>query len=147
MFELHRKWSPKGVGYETYGLQADIEHLEHVMEQDNYRFDITELGGILAKGDRIRKLIPIYEQGRWFELEDITKVDWEGKAVNLTTAFVREEYLAFPVVKHDDILDAKARILDPALAVVFPKERRSAEDQVADWEKKIKKRSRSWAAG
>lgn len=147
LFELHRKWSPKGVGYETYGLQADIEHLEHVMEQDNYRFDIIELGGTLAKVDRIKKLIPIYEQGRWFELENITKVDWEGKAVNLDTAFYREEFVAFPVVKHDDILDAKARILDPALGVVFPKPRRRPEDDVADWEKKIRKRKRSWAAG
>ncbi len=147
LFDLHRKWSPKGVGYETYGLQADIEHLEHVMAEDNYRFDIIELGGTLAKVDRIKKLIPIYEQGRWFELENIIKVDWEGKAINLSQAFFKEEFLAFPVVKHDDILDAKARILDHALGVVFPKEGRSPEGKVADWEKKIRKRSRSWAAG
>ena len=151
LMELHRKWSSKalvkGVGYETYGLQADIEHLEDQMVRDNYRFEITELGGTLAKVDRIKKLIPVYESGRWFELENITKIDWEGKAVNLSQAFFREEFLAFPVLKHDDILDAKARILDPALGVVFPKARRSAEDEVADWEKKIRRKKRSWAAG
>ncbi len=147
LFELHRLWSPKGVGYETYGLQADIEHIQEKMARDNYRFTITELGGQLKKVDRIRKLIPIYEQKRWFELDNIIRPDWEGKAINLSTAFIREEYLAFPVVKHDDILDAKARILDPAMGVVFPKEGRRPEDKVADWERKLKKRASSWAAG
>jgi hypothetical protein len=43
---------------------ADVEHFKDRMERENYRFEITELGGVMAKNDRIRRLIPWFEQGR-----------------------------------------------------------------------------------
>ncbi len=96
----------------------------------------------LAKNDRIERLVPIYEQGRWYELDGIIRNDCDGKAVNLTQAFIREEFLAFPVCKHDDILDAKARILDPALGVEWPKE--LPEDVPPEWMKKLRGQRRGW---
>lgn len=121
LFRLHRKWRPRGVGYEEYGLQADIEHHEYEMERQNYRFTITPLGGALAKEDRIRRLVPVCEQGRLFlPAHGILYLDAEGQMRDLVRIFRDEEYLTFPLGAHDDMLDALSRILDPELAVVAP---------------------------
>jgi predicted phage terminase large subunit-like protein len=124
VIRLHRYWSGKGpvlaVGYEEYGMQADIEHLQSCMEDENYRFEITALGGRLAKNDRIRRLIPWFEQGRIYLPPSLTKTNYEGKSLDLVQAFKIEEYLAFPVAPHDDMLDALARFLDDDLPIQFP---------------------------
>ena len=125
LFDLHRKWSAMGrvhkVGYEEYGLQADIEHVKYVQDQENYRFTITPLGGALAKGDRIRRLIPTYEQGRMFHPEGgITRVNRSGESVNVMKVFEREEYAPYPVLAHDDGLDALSRIHDEEMKLPAP---------------------------
>ncbi len=121
LFELHRKWNPKAVGYERYGMQADIEHVQYVMEQKNYRFAITELGGTIPKEDRIKKLIPVFEQNRFYMPKRAPFIDSEGTARDYVNLFMTDEYLAFPVCVHDDMLDCRARILDPVLGAEFPK--------------------------
>ncbi len=128
VFELHRKWNPRAVGYEKYGMQADVEHIKYVMEQENYRFEIIELGGQMAKEDRIRRLVPIFEQGGFYLPEHLPFVNYEGKRLDYVDLFVNEEYLAFPVSGHDDMLDTSARITDPALNAVFPKIQTHFED-------------------
>ena len=121
LFELHRKWNPLSVGYEKYGVQADIEHVLYEMEQRNYRFPITELGGQVAKEDRIKRLIPVFEQKRFYMPRVLPFVDYEGRMQDFVRSFIADEYTAFPVCVHDDILDCIARILDPALPTEFPK--------------------------
>lgn len=121
LFRLHKKWKPKLVGYERYGIMADIQHLQDRMQRDNYRFHITELGGSTAKNDRIRRLIPLFENRRIFFPETVLRTNYEGKTVDLVQAFVEEEYKAFPVGLHDDMLDALSRILDTEMAVQWPK--------------------------
>jgi len=120
LFELHRRYQPKNVGYEQYGMQSDIEHMEAEMERQNYRFNITPLGGNIAKEDRIRKLIPIYEQKRFYMPKTQSFVNSEGRVLDYTQVFIDEEYKDFPVSTHDDMLDCRARILDPALNAEFP---------------------------
>ena len=120
LFLLHKKHRPLGVGYEQYGIQADIEHIKYRMEQENYRFIITPLGGQMAKTDRIRRLVPVFEQRRMHFPQRIMKMTTENKAVDLTDAFFKEEYSSFPVSKHDDMLDCLSRILDSKLNAVFP---------------------------
>jgi hypothetical protein len=90
------------------------------MESENYRFTITPVGGRLAKADRIRRLVPWFEQGRLLLHPKIAKVDYEGREIDLTKAFVEEEYKAFPVAHHDDMLDALARFLEEDLPIRFP---------------------------
>lgn len=121
LFNLHRQWRPKAVGYEEYGLQADIEHMQYLMGEHNYRFSITPLGGPLAKSDRIRRLVPLFEQGRIFlPHSGIVHLNHEKQQVNIVRQFIQEEYLSFPICAHDDMLDCLARILDPELSVIFP---------------------------
>lgn len=121
VFELVEKWNPLSVGYESYGLQADVEHIQYLMEQRNYRFNIIELGGRIPKEDRIRKLVPIYEQGRFYSPKRLVFADSDGKMQDYVELFMNNEFLAFPVCVHDDMLDCRARILDPALDAKFPK--------------------------
>lgn len=135
LFAWHRKWRPMAVGYEKYGKDADIEHFQDRMARENYRFAITALGGTMAKNDRIRRLIPWYEKGRVYLPVELWKADYEGKLQELVKVFIDEEYSAFPVAIHDDMLDAQARILDPELPVCFP--------MAADPEERDEERSRS----
>lgn len=113
LFDLHRNWQPLAVGYERYGMQADISHIQGEQQRLNYRFPITELGGQTPKLDRIRRLIPLFEQGRIYLRRTRMYTDYEGITRNLIDLFVEEEYKAFPVMAHDDMLDALARIEDP----------------------------------
>ena len=90
------------------------------MEEHNYRFGITPLGGQLSKPDRIRKLVPIYEAGRFWLPHTLMFIDSEKKVRDFVKEFIEDEYLAFPVSIHDDMLDCKSRILDPDLDARFP---------------------------
>ena len=120
LFELHRKHKPKGVGYEKYGMQSDIEYMESVMNEQNYRFSITPLGGQTKKEDRIRKLVPIFEQGRFYLPEMLYYSDYEGKKSDLVRDFVEKEFMGFPVGTHDDMLDAISRIVDKDFQTYWP---------------------------
>ena len=121
LFALHRRWRPRGVGYERYGMMADVEYFRDRMERENYRFEITELGGQMPKVDRIRRMIPIFEAGRFHLPETLIKVDYEGRHIDLVPAFLNEEYKDFPVALHDDFFDMLSRIVDPELGVIWPK--------------------------
>lgn len=145
LFELHRLWKPRGVGYEKYGLQADIEHIKDRQDRENYRFPITELGGAVAKTDRIRRLIPIMEAGRLYLPESLHKTDYQGHVVELTTAFIEEELKPFPVGLHDDMLDALSRILDEAMNLLWPKTVQ-ATDRYASRARHRRRHGVSWQA-
>lgn len=120
LFRLHRLYQPIRVGYEKYGKDSDIEHIQSVMVKENYRFPIVALGGSMPKNDRIRRLIPYYEQGKIFLPETCPFIDAERKKHDATREFIDEEYLAFPVAVHDDWFDCQARILDAKMNVRFP---------------------------
>lgn len=121
LFMLHRKYKPLNVGYERYGMQADIAHIKDLQRRVNYNFKITELGGNLSKVDRIRKLIPLFEAHRIYMPISQNRTDIEGKTNDLVQAFINEEYLNFPVSLHDDMLDCLARITDADLELKWPK--------------------------
>lgn len=122
LFRLYKKWRPLNVGYEKYGMQSDIAHIQDRMNRENYRFGITELGGAASKHskDRIRGLIPLFEQGRIYLPYSCFKTNYEGQVKDLVDIFLNEEYDAFPVPVHDDMLDAMSRIIDPDLGAMFP---------------------------
>jgi predicted phage terminase large subunit-like protein len=121
LLRLHRKYRPLAVGYEQYGMQADIQHIKTEMGKQNYHFDITELGGSLSKVDRIKRLIPSFEQGKWWFMPTCYRTDYEGKTWDLVSIFIEEELKPFPVAVHDDMFDALARIEDEALCVCYPR--------------------------
>ena len=122
IFDLHRKYKPKEVRYEKYGLMADIEHMEARMENENYRFKITEVAGQTSKPDRIKRLIPLFEAGRVWLPESLHVSDWQKTVVDNVHAFIEEEFYPFPVGLHDDLLDALSRIAEPELKLIWPQQ-------------------------
>ena len=121
LFHLHRKYRPLLTGYEQYGMQADIEHIEEAMQKEAYIFSIVPLGGSMPKYDRILRLVPKFENHTIFFPYRLLYIDAEGKTRDLTDDFLNDEFLAFPVCAHDDMLDCLARMLDPDFPVKFPK--------------------------
>lgn len=120
LFDLHQKWRPRAVGYEKYGMQSDVQHIRFMMAERNYRFNIIELGGQTPKLDRIRRLLPLFEQGRFYLPMGRTYTQYDGRTLDLVDTFIEEEYAAFPVMAHDDMLDGLARIVDPEFPTSAP---------------------------
>lgn len=126
LIELHRKWKPGLVAYEEYGKDSDIEHIKYVQEQQLYEFEITPIGGGMKKELRILRLVPLFENG-YKSVQDggdgvaksriilptsCNQIDYEGRNRDLVKDFIEQEYVAFPVLKHDDMIDGLARIVD-----------------------------------
>lgn len=120
LFDLVRTWRPNLVGYERYGAQSDIQHMDEEMERRRHRFEIHELKGRVKKEDRIRRLIPVMERGRFYIPEDLIYRDVQGEKRDLIKEFIQEELVHFPLSKHDDMLDCVSRILDPDFPALFP---------------------------
>jgi len=128
IFFLHRKWRPKKTGYEKYGQQADIEHIEGEMTSENYRFEIIPLAGPLGQVDRIRRLIPDFSQSRIYLPKHLWKSDYQGVEVDLVERFLTEEYDPFPV-GHTDLLDIISRIKDRDFPTTWPKLLESPQEE------------------
>jgi hypothetical protein len=139
--QLHRKWQPQRVGWEKYGMMADIEYMKEVMERENYRFDITELGGKMSKIDRINRLMPPFSEGGYYLPVSLWKTQYDGKTVDVIQSLVEEELLPWPLPVHDDILDAMSREFDMEW-VLWPKAalaedekpvRRGYRERIGSW--------------
>jgi phage terminase large subunit-like protein len=134
LFNLHRRYRPLGVGYEQYGMQADLFYIKEKQELVNYRFKIIELGGSVAKFDRIRGLVPIFKNERFYLPFELKKKRLDGELVDIVDILVQDEYIPFPVPVHDDGLDCMARILDENLKAEFPCENKRPTPTVTPWQ-------------
>lgn len=105
----------KKVGWEKYALQADKEYFDQMMRQEGFNFTIEDLGGPLAKKDRIRRLVPTFAAHRFY-LPYSLQIDGQ----NLVKTFIEEEYLLFPYCPHDDMLDMISRIYDESFSADRP---------------------------
>lgn len=116
LFNLHRRWKPRAVGWEKYGKDSDIQHILGEQEREHYRFSITPLGGRNSKNDRIRRMIPHLIAGRWYLPPGLLRTLHDGRSVDLVDVLIEEEMLPFPAGKHDDGIDAMSRIYDMPLS-------------------------------
>lgn len=126
LFDLHRKWSglsgkPPKVGYEKYGMMTDTHFIKLKMEEENYRFNIIELGGTMSKVDRIGRLIPELERGQWYFPKKLMYTDTRGLTFDLISEIINGEMATFPVSKHDDCIDALSRIYDGDINAYYPR--------------------------
>lgn len=126
LFTLHRKWnaltgkSPK-VGYEKYGMMTDTHYLRDKQRREGYYFPLIELGGRMMKEERIRRLIPDMQQGRWYFPENLIYVDSDDRRFDLVSELVNSEMASFPRGRFDDMLDALCRIYEPEMGMIFPR--------------------------
>ena len=135
LFRLHMEYTPQGVGYEHFGMQADIQHIQEEMERLHYRFNISALTDNTPKPDRIKRLVPIFEQKRIILPRSIWKTNYEGKKVDIIKELVDDEFTPFPVMLHDDMLDCLAQIRHPDMVMVFPKVAR--RERKKSWRDKL----------
>lgn len=120
LLELYKKWKPKMVGYERFGMMTDIEYIREKQNEINFRFPIIEvakvknkaLDGSSKKEDRIERLMPKFKESKIYLPLKINRIDYQGKSYDFVEQFVKEEYLLFPSAVHDDMLDAMSRIFD-----------------------------------
>jgi predicted phage terminase large subunit-like protein len=112
IIQLHRMYRPIEVRIEQYGLMTTAEHLKNEQEKEGYRFPIYGVGGSTSKVDRMKRLIPDFEQGRILLPIRHLVTDYEGRSQDNVNIFIEQELLAFPVMAHDDMLDCLARIKD-----------------------------------
>lgn len=126
LFELHRTWNglsgkPPKVGYEKYGLMTDTHYIRSRQKETGYRFTLVELGGAMNKEERIRRMIPDLQNGRWWFPDSLMYTDMEGRTLDLVNELVKSEMGTFPRARYDDMLDAMTRIYDTDIQAVFPK--------------------------
>jgi predicted phage terminase large subunit-like protein len=116
LFQLVRRYTVGHrkpiVFYEKAAMQSDIEHIEYVMDKQNYRFSITPVTATAPKGQRIEALEPLFREGRIWMPKACWHVNWEGMREDMLMTFINDEYLAFPFAGHDDGLDSLSRIAD-----------------------------------
>jgi len=140
------------VGYERYGAQSDIEHMEEMMLIDGDHFPIEELNspreGGHSKDERIKRLQPDHENWRFFYPlpkgqgytktqnqvilrgegyllpKEIKHKDENGRAYDVVEKFFENEYQFFPNTTYKDFFDAMSRIYDmnPVPPVVYSDE-------------------------
>lgn len=122
IIEWHRKWKPKQIRWERYGMAADIEAIKREQEHQSYRFDVVEVAGVTSKEDRIRRLLPIFEQGKFYLPKSKNTTDWQKEVHDLVRDFIEEEYFPFPTGLHKDMLDSLSRIAEPEMKLIWPKE-------------------------
>lgn len=118
LFDMHKKYQPKMVGYEKYGMQVDIDWIKKSMEDRNYRFSVTALGGTLSKKDRIIRLAKLFSEKKIFFPQVLYKTNHQNKVIDVIEEFIHQEYTAFPVGLHDDMLDALSRVFDAN--IIYP---------------------------
>lgn len=140
-----RLYSFVEVGYEKYSMQADRQFIDLKQVEEHVVFSTVELKGNMNKNDRIRKMIPDLEEGKWFFPEQFWYVDFEQENRNLMKEFIEEEYIHFPNVTYKDMLDALSRIYDEDLNVVYPSiEPEISKHMKADWGFMTDKPKHSW---
>lgn len=115
------------VGYETYGMQSDIEFMEDKMTENKMYFEIIPLGGNVSKKDRIRDLISDFIDGKFLFPREYWYTDIDGNDVDLMDEFVKKEYLHFPNTSHDDMFDCLARVKEGDMQIVYPSVRKVKE--------------------
>ena len=97
-----------------------MEYINLKMEEEGVFFHMVELGGNVSKYDRIKRLVPLFQKGRFILPKVMVYTNNDGETTELIQDFLDEEYLAFPYCRHDDMLDAMSRITESGMGVVFP---------------------------
>jgi len=131
------KWKPLKVGYEKYGKDSDIAHMNGKMIDENVVFQIEPLAGKEGKIERIKLLQSPFEYGQFLLPYAIFYTDVSGKDRELVSELIKDEYTKIPFAVHDDIMDCMARIKDPKFGAFFPinneKEKEKKPELLWNW--------------
>lgn len=112
-YALYDRWHPHICGYEKYGMQADLEYFRlEATRIGRTPLPIYELGGQLSKADRILRLVPDMQAGRFFLPRTLVKwCSYDDKNIDIVQRIIME-LNDFPMGQHDDLIDMLSRIFD-----------------------------------
>lgn len=109
---INERYKPLIIGYERYGLQADIDFFRMENAKTNYYMPITEVGGTVSKEDRILRLQALFETKDLIFPKHLRYTQlWNGEQVDIVNN-IQMELLAFPFAEHDDLSDCLSRCYD-----------------------------------
>lgn len=130
---MHKTFSPYAVYYESVGAQNDVEYFELKMDEEDYRFIITEIfDNKTTKDKKIEGLSALYDELKIIYLKDIWYQTKFRGIVNLTKEFYDEEYSCYPKVSHDDGLDVDAWLLNEKIKKYYPGESQTISQESGD---------------
>lgn len=115
LFALVERWSPNGIFWEQIGAMSDVAHVREKQDETGWHFGITELHQTVPKEDRIHWLEPLYRNSRIWMPFHLWRRSVAGEAYDFMEVFEREEFLPFPSVTHDDMLDCAANLQHPTV--------------------------------
>lgn len=107
MFGLVEKWSPLIVFYEENAAPDDEEYMAKLMETRG-RFSLKMFRRKPSDGSKrqhIESLEPEFREGLWWFPSSLKYQQYDGSVRDLTQDFLRDEFLTYPQVAHDDMLD------------------------------------------
>ena len=93
--------------------------------------------GALASCSNEAPLFRIFEKGQFYLPETHYKTDYERIPRDLVHDFIEEEYMAFPVSAHKDMMDSLSRIAEPDISLVWPAQKMFAADNEDEWRPSI----------
>lgn len=130
-YALYNKYKPHVTGYEKYGMQADLEFFR--LEANRLKrplLPIHEIGGTLSKSDRILRLVPDMQSGKFYLPRKLERwCSYDDKTVDIVERILKE-FDDFPMGQHDDLIDMISRIYD--LRPIVPAPPKSDEQRSFD---------------
>lgn len=109
---LNDRYKPLVIGYEKYGLQADIDFFRMENAKTNYYMPITEIGGTVSKEDRILRLAALFGKKDLLFPRHIPYVRMFGNERIDIVNNLQMELISFPFSEHDDLSDCLSRCYD-----------------------------------
>ena len=117
---LYVKWMPNIVGYEQYGLQADIPYIKEREQRDwHTSMPIQPLGGKLKKEDRIKTLIPKFQNGEILLPRTLPYINYEHKSICVINEFLKEQYNYYSIVLSYNKVAINSGYSFPMISVMF----------------------------
>lgn len=110
LFALVEKWMPRSVHYEQNAAPDDPEYIRGRMAERGH-FDLRPFRQTVADGpkrQRIETLEPEFRDGLIWIPHALRYQQYDGTWRDLSRDFQAEEYLTYPQVTHDDMLDCLA---------------------------------------
>lgn len=110
LLSLVQSYRPIRTFYEQESMQADIDLMTRMMQQYNAHFVLVPFsmkkhGSKFERMDQLRT--PLENGNIWFPYR-CSHVNYQGKSEDMLESFIRDEYLGYPLVSHDDAMDALA---------------------------------------
>lgn len=131
MYDLNLKHNPELFFYEAQANSSDMTIIEQQLLNVKVPFFVEKVQSNESgsKMKRMQNLLAVFKRGDFLLPETLPYMQEDGREVDLVQEFINTEFLKFPRLSHDDMLDAMSWILKVP-NIEFPDEAKEKEDKV-----------------